>query len=307
MPSLPKTPSHFLAAFFLCLSLWHCTPDYGTLLTSPKDLPPNIFAFLNTASDSQYVILRNVLPQAEVYDDFLEKELMRLRQARVTLTNGSGKNLGIHNQYVMSHPQYDDEPDFIFVSAQRISPGESFHLRVEIPEKEIYTASTTAPGDFQIFAPNSLDTIAVFDSLHVQWTAAEGAAGYRLLLRWFFLDSTDFKRGRSQEIIKRWVHQYWYFEQTSLPAHWSEPGWLNYYRFPERFPDLTLLPEAEITIEALDAPAWLAREINSREGVLLFETEAKLMPGTYSNIENGRGLMTATTSRAIIVLLPPRR
>ncbi len=285
-----------------------CTPDYGNLLTSPKDLPPSIFAFLNTAADSQYVILRSAIPPAEIYDDFTAAEFERLRQARVTLTNGAGHELGIHNQYVMHHPQYDDEPDFFFVSARRIQPGESFQLRVEIPQKGVYTASTTAPGDFQILAPNALDTIAVFDSLHVQWTAANEAAGYRLILRWFILDSADFKAGKSAEIETWWGHRYWYFKHSPSPNARIKVNFERYYLFPEEYEDLTILPEAELTIEALDSPAWLAREINARNGtVLTFEALARLMPGAYSNITNGRGLMTATTSLTITLLLPPRR
>jgi len=307
MPLLRKVPIISLAVF--CgLGNSACTPDYGNLLTSSNDLPPSIFAFLNTAADSQYVILRNATPQAEEYDGFLEKEFQRLRQARVTLTNGAGQDLGIHKQYVMSHPQYDEEPDFFFVSAQRISPGESFHLRVEIPEKEVYTASTTAPGDFTILAPNPADTIAVFDSLQIQWTAAASAAGYRVILRWFFLDSADFKAGKNDEIVTWWGHRYWYFKRTPSPNARIKVNFERYYLFHEEYEDVTFLPEVELTIEALDSPAWLARELNSRNApVHTFEAEAKLMPGVYSNIENGRGLMTATTSRTIILLLPPRR
>jgi hypothetical protein len=293
-----------MAVFFL-FSFWACEPGYDNLLTSPADFPTSIFAFLNTAADSQYVVLHNSTPPAGPYHEFLEREYQLLRQAKVKLSDGDG-DFVFHDRYELVSPFHEDfEHDFVFVSAHRVRPGETYRLHVEIPEKGVYTASTTAPGDFQILAPSPLDTLDVFNPLAVEWTAAQGAAGYRVVLQWTLLDSFRFKSGRSDTIDKVKERMSWYVEPSPQMAMVMEHKLDRYYRFPDAFSkalakDTPLL----VFVEALDAPAWLAREINQR-GSYEFEKEIRTMPGVYSNIEGALGLMSAVTTKMIPVVLPP--
>jgi len=299
----------YLTCLLAALVYSACEPDYGNLLTSPKDLPPSIFAFLNTAADSQYVILHNATPTSGDYAEFLEKEYQLFRQAKVTLSNGSG-NFSFDDRYELVSAFHEDfEHDFIFVSAQRVQAGEGYALRVDIPQKNVYTAATIAPGNFQILTPIEKSTLAVSDSLEITWTLAPGAKGYRIGVQWFFIDSTDFKRGRTNQVYKRYGSQTWY---TTIPAQHAIAVRLNYY---ESFLhnaanyDWTLLTEETILfVEALDEPAWLSRDLN-RRGATSYggPDEVRTMPGSYSNIQNGRGLMSAVTTKTIHVILPAQK
>jgi hypothetical protein len=300
------------AHLFLPFLFWACEPDYGNLITSPEDLPPSIFVFLNTAADSQYVIIRNAIPrnikprveQGES-DPVLEADFRRFRQAIVALT-GAGEDFVFHDKYELKIPYYYDiEREFVFVSTHAMRPGEIYRLRVEIPEKGVFTASTTAPGDFQILAPKSLDTLDVFKLLTIKWTAARGAAGYQVGFRWSYIDSTWFKLGMSDKVDTIRDHRYRYIEQSpnpdaiinhSLTAFYTHPDWK--YR--------TLL-EATVFVHALDTPAWLAWGINQRGLVQGGDDEVLTKPGVYSNIAGGRGVMTATTGKIISVILPPQK
>lgn len=299
------------AHLFLPFLFWACEPDYGNLITSPEDLPPSIFAFLNTAADSQYVIIRNAIPrnikprlERGESDRVLEAEFQRLRQAKVALT-GAGEDFVFHDKYELKDSDYDVERDFVFVSAFKVRPGEAYRLQVEIPEKGVFTASTTAPGDFQILVPKPLDTLDVFKLLTVRWTAAQGAAGYQVGLRWSYIDSTWFKLGMSDKVDTIRDYRYRYIEQSpdpgaiinhSLTAFYTHPDWK--YR--------TLL-EATVFVHALDTPAWLAWKINQRGLVQGGDDEVLTKPGVYSNIAGGRGVMTATTGKTIPVILPPQK
>ncbi len=303
MPLLRKVPIISLAVF--CgLGNSACTPDYGKLITSPADLPPSIFAFLSTAADSQYVIIQNAEPVPEEAEKFLEAEYQRLRQARVSL-QGKQENFIIHRQYERRRSTlYGFAPELVFVSAHRVRPGESYQLRIEIPEKGIYSASTTAPGDFQILAPAPADTIDVFKPMSLRWSPAAGAAGYRLVLRSTFIDSTRFKRGTSNEVEKSLAIRAWYFPASPDPFASVAHGLDFFYKLPGDL-DFTLI-ETVLALDAFDAPAWLAHEINQRDASYEFEKEIRLAPGVYSNIAGGRGLMTAITTKTIPLLLPPQ-
>jgi hypothetical protein len=206
--NLLQTMKRFLHAtlFPLLVIFGGCAPDYGNLITSPKDLPPSIFAFLNTLSDSQYVVLRNaVTAQGKDDDRALEPEFQHLRQAKVALTGG-GKDFVFHNKYALKEPYFDAEREFVFVSAHKVRPGEIYRLWVEIPPKGIFTASTTAPWDFQILEPNPNDTFDVLSPLTVKLTNAKGTAGYRVVLRSTFIDSARLRRARQNSFIRAKAH-----------------------------------------------------------------------------------------------------
>lgn len=286
---------------------WNCEPDYGNLITSSADLSPSIFCFLNTAADSQYVILRNAVT-AQGKDDawVLEPEFQRLRRASISI-QGSGESFIIHNKYEFRESDYDTERDFVFVSAHRVRPGESYWLRVEVPQKGVYTAATTAPGDFQILSPQALDTLDIFDSVIVRWTASEGAAGYRVGLRWTVIDSTELKRGRSEKLDTLYARQSVYVEPSAERVAMVKHNLKLYYESPGAFPRQTLRNDAIVFVEALDTPAWLAHNINSSGEIFGYEQEDRAMPGVYSNIEGGRGVMSATTTKTISLILPPRK
>ncbi len=296
------------AHLFLPFLFWACEPDYGNLITSPEDLPPSIFAFLNTAADSQYVIIRNAIPpnikprleQGES-DPVLEAEFQRLRQARVALT-GDGENFVFHDKYELKDSDYDVERDFVFVSAFKVRPGETYRLGVEIPEKGLFTSATTAPGDFQILTPASGDTFDIFNPLPVKLTPAEGAAGYRVVLRPTFIDSAKFKAGAPEYVYQAKGAFFSYVKQSPDPVVVVKHNLDIYYRIPEQL-SYTLVA-VSLFVDALDTPAWLAWEINQRGLVYGGEDEVLTMPGVYSNIAGGRGVMTATTSKTIPVILP---
>lgn len=84
------------------------------------------------------------------------------------------------------------------------------------------------------------------------------------------------------------------------PAASIEHGLDWYYTHPDDY-YVTLL-EAALSVEALDTPAWLAYEINHPAHHI--ETGSRLDVVSYSNIEGGRGLMTATTTKTIPLLFP---
>jgi len=289
---------------FFLLALCACEPNYGNLLTSPKDLPPSIFAFLNTAADSQYVILHNATPTSGDYAEFLEKEYQLFRQANVTLSNGSGNFLFDDRYELVSAFHEDFEHDFIFVSAQRVQAGESYALRVEIPQKGVYAATTISPGDFEILSHRAHDTLNVFEPAIVRWTASPGAAGYRVGLRWIVIDSSNFKAGWSDKIDTVNWRQQDYVEPEAERVATIKHNLDSFYRFHRGI----LMSDATIFVEALDAPAWLARDLN-RRGSFQYggPDEVRTMPGSYSNIENGRGLMSAVTTKTIHVILPAQK
>jgi len=296
-----------LACGLFSLTFIACEPDYGNLLTSHKDLTPSIFAFLNTAADSQYVILQNPTPAAGSYTEFLEKEYQLYRQAIVTLADGAG-DFVFHAKYELFSSFHEDFPhDFVFVSAHRVLPRESYRLRVEIPQKGLYTASTTASGDFQILSHRAQDTLDVFKPLSVRWTASEGAAGYRVGLRWTVLDSFRIKRGTSTKVDTVYGRQYFYVEPSTERISIVDYYLALYYKSPGAFSQ-TVGNDATVFVEAFDTPAWLARDLN-RRGAIYYggPDEVRAMPGSYSNIANGRGLMSAVTMKTVPLVLPPRK
>lgn len=291
MKVLNSKPPRFLlclACILFLLTYIACEPDYGNLLTSHQDLPPLVFAFLNTAADSQYVILQNPIPLSGITAEFLKKEYELYRQAAVTLTDETG-DFAFDDKYEIV-PVREDPYYLVLVSAQRVQPGVNYRLRVEIPQKGVYTASTAAPNEFQILSPHALDTLDVFNPLIVRWTASEGAAGYRVGLLW--------KAGR----------RYVYVEPSAERVRIIEHNFEVYYKSPGADPRQILGDDATIFVEALDTPAWLAYEINQRGGYAFGgPDEVRAMPGDYSNIQNGRGIMSATTTITIPLILPPRK
>ncbi|MEK7727256.1 MAG: hypothetical protein AAB354_02520 [candidate division KSB1 bacterium] len=305
---LRKVPIISLAVF-CCFGNSACTPNYGNLLTSPADLPPSIFAFLNTASDSQYVILENAIPSPEYQGDFLQKDFERFRRAKVALS-GAGESFVFDDQYELEATGGSSEiaHNFVFVSTHKPQTGKLYELHIEIPEKGTFTATTTVPSDFEISSPQAGDTLAPFDSLAVTWTSAIGAAGYRLAFRVFYLDSADFKRGRTDQIFKRYFQRIWYAEVSPSSLAKFDLNFDLFYQLVEGR-DRTLLPVAKFNVEALDQPAWLARNINTRVTTTYLDVtkEALYTPGVYSNIANGYGLMTATTVKTLNFIIPTHK
>jgi hypothetical protein len=293
-----------LAGGLCLLTFIACEPDYGNLLTSPKDLPPSVFAFLNTTADSQYVILQNPIPLSGDYGDFLERDYQLYRQAIVTLADGAG-DFVFHDKYEIIKASYADFPhDFVFVSAHRVQPKESYRLRVEVPQKAVYTASATTPGNFEILSHHAQDTLDVFNPVIIRWTASEDAGGYRVGLRWTVIDSSRLKLGLSEKLDRR---KHVYVEPSAERVVMVRHELSMYYESPGAYSSETLGNDAAVFVEALDAPAWLAREINQRGGYVYGgPDEVRAMPASYSNIENGRGLMSAVTTRTIPLILPPR-
>ncbi len=303
MPLLRKALRLTFAGYF-CFGNWSCTPDYSNLLTSPQDLPPSIFVFLNTAADSQYVILRNATPASGDYKDFLEKEYQFFRQAQVTLSNGN-ENFKFDDHYELISAFHEDfEHDFVFVSAQHPQAGAGYALRVEIPQKGVYTAATTAPGDFEILSHRAHDTLNVSEPAIVRWSASLGAAGYRVGLHGIVIDSSNFKTGWSDKIdTVNWKQQL-YVEPNAERVATIEHNLDSFYRLHRG----TLMSEATIFVEALDSPAWLSRDLNRRSSFQYGgPDEVRTMPGSYSNIANGRGLMSAVTTKTIPVILPAQK
>ena len=285
------------------LSTYSCTPDPGSVITSPKTLPPGIWAFLNTAADSQYVVLSTVLYESSKEDpQFSEVEVPLINKAKVWLAADS-KSFTLNPVYVESLESpaglWDGFMRY-WASTEPIRAGESYWLKVSIPGKGEFTASTTAPGDFEILSPNPEDTVDVFNPLEVKWTAAEGAAGYRI-------DLWEFKEYRNE-----------YFDRVTT-------GWNNSFRgvFIERSPESAFqfqhslarfyaesndpfesdtLFRAVLTIDALDVPAWTAYRIEKDKRQS--DSDYRIDPVSYSNIAGGRGLMTASTSKYVELLLP---
>jgi len=208
---VPRGKQFYVILFFLILLIgfWSCELNYRDLITSPADLPPAIFAFVNTAADSQYVVITNSFPPKEEPSQSLETEYRRFRQAKVTIESHT-EQFVYNNSYEMKRA-FDKSRYFIFVSAHKVYPNETYNLRVEIPEKGVFTATTTTPGDFNILAPNSVDTIDVFHPLQVQTSISQRAAGYRVTLWSYIVDSTDFKSGINNEVRPIWARAYRYF------------------------------------------------------------------------------------------------
>jgi len=295
-----------VSAFQLCF--WNCEAYDGDLITSSADLPPAIFAFLNTAADSQYVIISSSLAAEERPSQSLDTEYRRLRQAKVTMED-AGERLVFNKPYEVER-FFEKYRYFVFAAARNAHPGTTYHLRVEIPEKGVFTASTTAPGNFEILVPNSVDTIDVFHPLEIRTSISERAAGYRVTLWSHVVDSTDFKLGRRNEVKPVWARSYRYFKAAENPIGVTTHYLRYYYDNPDKR-DITLL-QLTLSVEALDAPAWLSREIYvdstlSTVGGNNSGEEFRLEAVSFSNIEGGRGVMTAITTKMIPLLFPPNR
>jgi len=291
-----------LVLLFL-FSVWSCEPN---LITSAEDLPPAIFVFLNTVADSQYVIIQASVPSEEGKQQVIDAENSRIRQAKVEVEGGG-------EQFVFSKPyevekDYLDYPSFVFASANTVHAGETYHLRIEIPGKGVFTSAATAPGDFDILAPNSVDTIDVFQPLEVRTTVAQGTAGYRVTLWAYVIDSTNFKTGASSVVDTYWARRDDYFNNSEIPAGSFLDNFGSFYNNPSNR-DRHIL-QIQLSVEALDAAAWLTRAVYSGSpyhpsGDYNGGEEFRVEPVAFSNIEGGRGVMTAITTKKIPLRFPP--
>jgi len=298
LQKLPGVPA-FLIGIVL---IFHCTPDPGSVIRSGKTLPPGIMAFLNTAADSQYVVLKTVAKNPKTNNSFLNVEVPLLEKAKVSLSDGS-KSFTLEPVY-MENPEAPfslvDGIVRYWACTEPIRPGESYLLKVSIPEKGEFDATTTAPEDFEILSPVNDDTVDVFHPIEVKWTAARGAAGYRVYL-WAFREY----RYKSINIIRT----FW-GRGTSNPVIQSSPDttlllqhFLDHYYTPPRSTSYSdTLFRAVLTIDALDEPAWTAYCIEKDQHYR--DSDFRVDPVSYSNINGGWGLMTATTTKYVELLLP---
>jgi len=303
---LLRSASTIFVGCILALVVWSCESNLDNLITSPKDLPPAIFAFLNTAADSQYVIIRNSLPTEGRREEFIETEYSRIRQAKVEI-EGRGEQFVFNKPYEFEYP-YNSSRIFVFASAHRVQAGETYNLHVEIQGKGVFTASATAPSDFDILVPNSVDTIDVFQPIEVRTTVPQGVGGYRVSIWSHIIDSTDFKLDRKSQVIQGWGRSYRYFKASDTPIGFASHFLRYYYDNPDDR-NITLL-EVQLSVEALDAAAWLSRNVyvDSTRWILGGSNsgeEFRLEPVAFSNIENGRGVMTAITTKMIPLRFPP--
>jgi len=292
--------SIFVLLFLFCV--WSCEPN---LITSSEDLPPAIFVFLNTAADSQYVIIRKSLPREGERKEAVEAQYSRIRQANVEISS-------VGEQFVFSKPyefeyRYSSSRIFVFVSAHRVQAGEAYHLRVEIPEMGVFTASATAPGDFDILAPNSVDTIDVFQPIEVRTTVAQGAAAYRVTLWAYVIDSTNFKAGVDSTPQIYWGRTSRCFNKSENPVGILSHYLPYFYVNPDNR-DYQIL-QMQLSVEALDAAAWLSRNVYVDSTLWILGgsnsgEEFRLEPVAFSNIEGGRGVMTAITTKKIPLRFP---
>jgi len=291
-----------LVLLFL-FSIWSCEPN---LITSPEDLPPAIFVFLNTVADSQYVIIQASVPSEGGKQQVIDAENGRIRQAKVEVEGGGA-------QFVFNKPyevdkDYLDSRSFVFASAQTVHAGETYHLRVEIPGKGVFTSAATAPGDFDILAPNSVDTIDVFQPLEVRTTVAQGTAGYRVTLWSHVIDSTDFKAGVDSMPRIFWGGTDRYFSTSEEPVGILSHHLPYFYKNPDNR-DYQIL-QMQLSVEALDTTALLTRAVYfgspyHPSGDYNSGEEFRLEPVAFSNIEGGRGVMTAITTKKIPLRFPP--
>ncbi|MBN2009352.1 DUF4249 family protein [candidate division KSB1 bacterium] len=290
----------------ILLTVWnflYCTLEPEIAIKSNMALPPVIQAFFNTTADTQYVVLSTIMPGATTDSQhFMNIEVPMIRDAQVWFADETKSFTftpiyieNINDRWALAEGFYR-----YWASTEPILPGQQYWLKVTIPGKGEFTASTTAPGDFEILSPNSTDTIDVFQPIEVKWTTAEGAAGYRI-------DLWEFEESRNEYINREWI------------------GWNNSFRgvFVETIPDTVLqfqhilahyyepsrdstqsnyLYRAVLTIDALDEPAWTAYclEKNKHDA----ESDFRIETVAYSNIAGGRGLMTASTSKYVELLLP---
>lgn len=294
----------FISSLLLCF--WGCQPGTDDLITSPSDLPPAIFAFLNTAADSQYVIIRNSVPPENEREQFIGAEYSRIRQAKVEIEGGGGQ-FAFNKPYEVER-SYEYSRIFVFASAHSVRAAETYHLRVEIPEKGVFTASANTPSDFDILLPDSVNTIDIFHPLKVRTTVPQSVEGYRVTLWSYVVDSTDFKSGKSNDIEAFWARGYRYFSASESPVGVFSHYLGYYYNNPDDR-DFTI-SQMQLSIEALNAPAWLSRDIyvDSTRFTIGGNNggeEFRLEPVAFSNIENGRGVMTAITTKTIPLRFPP--
>lgn len=310
-PNSRKPKKSFFHLLLFLMMFWQCTPEYEFPLCSYEQLPPSIFVFLNTAADSQFVIISEAAPADTLSVLEIKAELERLRQAKVTLT-GNDQIFTFPKQFEYVHDSVWDWTNnydfatgfgtFLKVSSNIVLPSTDYFLKIEIPEKGVFTAQTRSPGDFKILVPNRMDTIDVFSPLYVSWTPADEAAGYRVSLWSFEEDSSWFRWGNSDEIYYNWSHQQVYVEANEKKEAIIKHRLDLFYTTDPDDKAITLL-KLSLSIEALDTPAWLAYKINSVEN----ENEGSFRffdVVSYSNIENGRGLMSAITTKTIPLAFP---
>lgn len=293
---------------FFSFCFLSCESDHDNLLTTPSDLPSAIFALLNTAADSQYVIIRNSRPPEGEREQFIEAEYRRIRQAKVMI-EGGGEQLAFNKPYEVENDfDFYHYRNFVFASAHKVLASETYYLRVEIPEKGVFTASATAPGDFDILAPNSVDAIDVFQPLEVRTTVPQGTAGYRVTLWTHVVDSTDFKSGMSSIVETFWARRYRYFSTSEIPVGVLSHSLSSFYenRNNREYDILQM----QLSVEALDSAAWLTHDIyvdstRYTVGGNNGGEEFRLEPVAFSNIDGGRGVMTAITTKTIPLRFPP--
>jgi hypothetical protein len=89
------------------------------------------------------------------------------------------------------------------------------------------------------------------------------------------------------------------------------PHYLRYY-YDNPDQRKIILLRLELSVEALDAAAWLSHDIYvdstlSTVGDNNSGEEFRLEPVAFSNIEGGRGIMTAITTKEIPLHFPPMR
>jgi hypothetical protein len=190
---------------------------------------------------------------------------------------------------------------FLKISTDKIWPATDYQLKIEIPEKGTYTAATRTPGDFEILTPGVNDTVDVDNPIHVSWTPAEGAAAYRISLWRFIEDSTLFLWGYEDEIRFFWSHTAVFVEPKEKNELLFQHRLKSFYTYSEE--QLRTLLTLSLTIEAFDEPAWLAYKINHWDNQTP-DWNFRFEVVSYSNIENGRGLMSAVTSKTIPLAFP---
>lgn len=298
----------FTGLLFVLFFLNACTPEYDNPVSSYEQLPPAIFVFLNTLADTQYVIISDANPADSLPAAQVNAELNRLRQAKIRLYTGeqvfSFEREAEYQRDLWGWPSGNlwsaGHGIFMRMSTNAVLPATDYRLEIEIPEKGLFTAATRSPGDFEILTPQPIDTIDVFNPLTVRWQPAEGAAGYRILLSDFREDSSNFKWGYSDEISYYWTHWKCYIKATDNPeAELSHQLSWFYTHPPDYFPTLLKLV---LTVEALDEPAWLAYEIARSNNDNHYEFRFEVV--AYSNIVNGRGWMSAVTTKTRELAFP---
>ncbi|MCI0512887.1 DUF4249 family protein [candidate division KSB1 bacterium] len=298
-------PRKLTLLLFLSMLGLRCLRDDNNVMVSPQVYPPVIHAILNTAADSQYVILANIIPpESVVPSPVVQEQLQFFRQAQIRLESEGS---------LISFPNYlEQEMDYthqiIWISQQSINPGQTYHLQVAVPGQGLFNATTTTPGDFEILTPDSTDTMDVQRPLEVTWTPAAGAAGYRVTLWSFVEDCTRFNLDRppgspEPEIWYAWEESRQLCRaDTILKMVLKHDFYNRFYQPREVF--IVNLWEVRLGIQALDSAAWFAEKINATAYQNIINSDYRIEPIAYSNFDRGYGVFTATTSKTIPIPIP---